>query len=73
VTAKFLALITVSLCVLAPRIAEACPSCAGNSAGGMGWLAVLGAMVFVPFAIAYVIYRVIRAADNQATRIGRLP
>ena len=73
VTARALAMITVALCVLAPRVAEACPSCAGSNSGGIGWLFILGAMIFLPFGIAYVVYRVIRSVDNQTTRIGRLP
>lgn len=73
VTARIVAAAAAVLCLLAPRIAAACPSCAGNDGGGIGPIVLLGLMILLPFGIAYVIYRVIRAADSRPSRVGRLP
>jgi hypothetical protein len=51
-----------------PAIAHACPSCAGREDGGTARIIVLGIMILLPFAIALVVYRVIRGANARARR-----
>ena len=52
---------------LAPRIAEACPYCAGRGDGGVARGVVIGAMVATPFIAAAIalpfIVRLLRRAD----------
>jgi len=73
VTWRVFAAAAAALCVMAPRIAQACPSCAGREDGGVGRIVLLGLMIVLPFFIAYIVYRVIRFADAQANRIERVP
>jgi len=46
----------------APELVLACPACAGNTDGGVGKIAALGAMILLPFAIAGFVVRAIRNA-----------
>jgi hypothetical protein len=57
----------VAALALAPRIAEACPYCAGRTEEGIGRGLVIGAMVFAPFAAVGIavplLLRLLRRAD----------
>lgn len=55
---------TAGLVVLlaSPAAAFACPACAGNSTGGIGRIAALGAMILLPFGIVLLVVRAIRNA-----------
>jgi len=72
---RVIALVSASMLVLAPAIAEACPSCAGRETGGYGRIIVLGIMILLPFAIAAVLYKLIRGANQAAgaARYERVP
>jgi hypothetical protein len=52
------ALIVLVLAV--PRLALACPQCAGNDKGGIGAGVVIGAMILIPFPIVWFVARLIR-------------
>ena len=51
---------------LLPRLAEACPSCAGNSRYNATRLVLLGSFVLLPFAIAGLVARIVRRLDRKA-------
>lgn len=70
---RLLAAVCAAIAVAVPAIAQACPSCAGRNEGGVGRIIVLGIMIILPFAIAGVVYRVIRGANAQAERLERVP
>ncbi|MCC6997079.1 MAG: hypothetical protein IT370_20870 [Deltaproteobacteria bacterium] len=55
-------LATLALLLLAPRLAEACPQCAGRSAGSSLIPYLIGSLVLFPFAVVYVIHRIIKKA-----------
>ncbi|MFZ5471532.1 MAG: hypothetical protein ACOZIN_19070 [Myxococcota bacterium] len=50
------------LFTLAPRLALACPACAGRDEGGVTKVFLLGAMILLPFGVALVTGQVIRRA-----------
>ena len=52
------------LCLmLLPQVAAACPNCIGGNRNG-SVLKLVGAFMLVPFAVCYVIIRVIRSAER---------
>ena len=55
----------------APRLAEACPFCAGTNDGGIGRYLVIGAMVFTPFLAAAIcaplVIRAVRRTDEESS------
>jgi hypothetical protein len=53
-----------ALCAV-PGFALACPSCAGNSDGGMGRVIALGAMILLPFVITGFVMHAIRSATPR--------
>jgi hypothetical protein len=42
-----------------PQLAEACPTCAGKEPGGAARIVALGAMILLPFGIAFCVWRVL--------------
>ena len=52
---------------LLPRLAAACPSCAGNSRYDATKLVLLGSFVLLPFAIAGVVWRIVKRLDHSST------
>ena len=48
-----------------PRLAEACPTCAGKEPGGPARIVALGAMILLPFGIAFVVWRALRSAAGD--------
>ena len=52
--------IALAVTLALPSIAQACPQCAGNDKGGIFAGILIGSMIFLPFAVAGVVYRVIR-------------
>jgi hypothetical protein len=50
---------------LAPAAAWGCPSCATRTGPGAGTLALLGAMIAVPYGVAWVAIKVIRRLDRE--------
>lgn len=46
--------------LLAPAAALACPYCATRSGGGIGQSVALGLFLLLPFAVAGVVYSVLR-------------
>jgi hypothetical protein len=53
------------IALLAPRVALACPYCAGRAGGGIATGIVLVTFVSLPFLFSWVVYRVIRAGTRQ--------
>ena len=65
--------------LLLPRLAEACPMCASQQHGGTARIAALGVMLLLPFAVAFVVFGVLRRANGLTAplsgfqrRLGRL-
>jgi hypothetical protein len=55
--------LVIALIVALPRLALACPSCAGRDEGNPVFTGILiGSMIFLPFVIAGVVYRLIRTS-----------
>jgi hypothetical protein len=52
--------IALALVVALPRLALACPQCAGNDKGGIFAGVLIGSMIVLPFIVAGAVYRVIR-------------
>ena len=50
---------------LAPAAAWACPACATRGGPGAGALALVGAMIAVPYAVAVIAVRIIRRLDRE--------
>lgn len=46
--------------LLLPRLAQACPMCAGQQPGGVARIVALGVMMLLPFSIAVVVHRTLR-------------
>jgi hypothetical protein len=42
-----------------PQLAEACPTCAGKEPGGTARIVALGAMILLPFGIAFALWKVL--------------
>lgn len=59
------AVAAVPLLMLVPRVAQACPSCAGNDDGGWGVLVAMGAMIALPFALAAAVVPYIRRGPRS--------
>lgn len=49
---------------LAPVIAEACPACAGRDRGGLTYSLLLGSMILLPFAAAWIAAKAIRSEEK---------
>ena len=49
-----------ALLLAVPMVARACPSCADDEKGGIATGIIIGAMIGLPFAVAGIVYRVIR-------------
>ncbi len=52
--------IAASWALLAPAAALACPYCATRSGGSVGLSVALGLFILLPFAVAGVVYSVLR-------------
>lgn len=51
-----------------PRLAEACPTCAGKEPGGPARIVALGVMILLPFGIAFALWRVLRSGREDGNR-----
>ena len=51
---------------LAPAGALACPACATREGGGAAALTLIGLMIGVPYVIAVVVLRVVRALERES-------
>jgi hypothetical protein len=60
----------VATLALVPELALACPSCAGQRDGGFGRWLVLASMIFLPFAIVWVVARGIKRLDAGGDASG---
>lgn len=61
-----LAVLAACALILAfPQLAEACPVCAGKEPGGPARIVVLGAMILLPFGIAFAVWRALRGAGHE--------
>jgi hypothetical protein len=61
--------VACALLLAFPRLAEACPTCAGKEPGGPARIVVLGAMILLPFGIAFAVWRALRkAAGDEENR-----
>ena len=56
--------------LLLPRLAEACPMCASQQPGGPARVAALGGMLLLPFAIAFVVFGVLRRAGVHTASLN---
>jgi hypothetical protein len=56
--------IFIALLILLPQVAAACPNCVGGSNRNTTVLKLIGAFMLVPFAVCYVVIRVIRNAEK---------
>jgi hypothetical protein len=54
-----------ALLVLLPSLAAACPNCIGSQDKSSTILKVVGAFMLVPFAVFYVVLRVVRRAERD--------
>jgi hypothetical protein len=52
--------IAVAVALAVPRLALACPSCAGNDKGGISVGILIGSMIVLPFVVAGVVTLFIR-------------
>jgi hypothetical protein len=66
--ARLLAAVVCGLVLLLPRIADACPVCANKEPGGTARIAALGVMILLPFAIGFVVVKVLRNADKEPAK-----
>ena len=55
----------LALLVLLPSLAAACPNCVGQSNRNTTILEIVGAFMLVPFAVFYVIWRVVKSAEQN--------
>lgn len=55
-----------ALVVATPASAFACPSCATREGPGLGTLALVGAMIVVPYLVAMVVVRIVRRLDGDS-------
>lgn len=60
----------VAFALLLPRLAEACPMCASQQPGGPARVAALGGMLLLPFAIALVVFGVLRRTGVLAASLN---
>ena len=59
------ALAAALVVAMAPALAWACPACAGRDGGGYARVVILGAMIVLPFATAFTVWRVVRQAQRS--------
>ena len=52
--------VILSILLAAPRLALACPQCAGREDGGIAVGIVIGAMILIPFPVVWFVARLIR-------------
>jgi hypothetical protein len=57
--------LAIAAATLLPRLAWACPQCAGRDGGGVATGVLLGSMILLPFGITAVVVSVIRRAGKQ--------
>jgi hypothetical protein len=57
--------VVCALIVAFPRLAEACPTCAGKEPGGSARIVALGAMILLPFGIAFLVWRALGSHDRE--------
>jgi hypothetical protein len=57
--------VACALLLAFPQLAEACPTCAGVEPGGPARIVALGAMILLPFGIAFAVWRALRSADRE--------
>jgi len=50
---------------LAPAAAAACPQCASRDGGGLLTAFLLGGMILLPFAVFWVVLKIIRRGASQ--------
>lgn len=62
-TPKILVALMTSVLASSPALALACPYCAGRSGNPVAQGIVLGAFVFFPFLVAYVVIRVVKRGE----------
>jgi hypothetical protein len=60
--------VALAFWAMLPRLAAACPACAGRSDGGSAKVVALGAMILLPFALAAVVVPVIRRGPAAEPR-----
>lgn len=59
---------------LAPAAAWACPQCAANNDAGPTTLLLVAAMIFLPWLVAWVVYRVVKRSgifSTESSESGR--
>jgi len=56
--------------LLLPRVALACPSCAGNPDGGIARYLLIGLMVAAPYVAAMVVIRFVRKGEAETRERG---
>jgi hypothetical protein len=57
--------IFIALLILLPQVAAACPNCVGGSNRNTTILKLIGGFMLVPFAVCYIVIRVIRGAERD--------
>jgi hypothetical protein len=57
--------VACALMVAFPQLAEACPTCAAREPGGPARIVALGAMILLPFGIAFAVWRALRSAAGD--------
>lgn len=53
--------------VMFPAAAWACPQCAANNDAGLTTILLVFAMIFLPWLVAWVVYRVVKKSGIFAT------
>lgn len=56
--------VVIGLLGSSPAFALACPACAGRSDGGVARALMLASFVFLPFVVAWTVWRYIRSEAN---------
>ena len=49
-----------------PSVARACPTCAGTQEGGWGFLVIMFSMIFLPFGVVFVVYKVVKKTQDSS-------
>ena len=57
--------LTALAALLAPRLALACPVCAGRESSGSGTWLLVGAMILAPYAVAAVVVPIVRRVSKD--------
>jgi len=60
--------VACALILTFPQLAEACPTCAGKEPGGSARIVALGAMILLPFGIAFALWRALRSDREDGNR-----